>query len=126
MRRLEALADAMMHYSGYGNPDSAAYRTRNPGLLKAFSQRHPRNDEGHRVFRSFVDGYQALLYDLEIKCAGKSRSKLAPDSTLVDLMRAYGLPDTQASFVAKYLKKALLDESVSAVQPLSYFNEGEL
>lgn len=126
MRRLEALADAMMHYSGYSNPDSGAYRARNPGLLKAYSMRHQRDDGGYRVFQSFVDGYQALLYDLQIKCQGRSRSRLTPDSTLIDLMRAYGLPDTQASFVAKYLKKALVDESVSAMQPLSYFNEGEL
>jgi len=113
-----------MRYTAYlGEPDTESYQARNPGALKAFSIKHPRTNGGLRIFRSFVDGYQALLYDLETKCAGKSRSKLTPESNLRDLMRVYGFPLPMADFVAKFLRKALQNDSLGADLPLSFFLE---
>jgi hypothetical protein len=121
--RLEALADAIAHYSGWTNPESEAYQARNPGALPAISSKHIRNAKGQRVFRSMLDGYQALLFDLAIKCSGHSHTRLKPISTLRELMLAYHQPDTTGKFVAKYLKRALQDEQISENTPLRYFVE---
>lgn len=123
VRRLEALADAIMRYSGYNDPESASYQSRNPGALKAISDKHARDPKGLRVFRSALDGYQALLFDLAIKCVGRSRTRLKSDSTLKDLMLAYGQPESAAGYVAKFLKRALNDSSISDKTPLRFFVE---
>jgi hypothetical protein len=121
--RLEALADAVVKYSGYLDPESAAYQNRNPGNLPAFSPKHPRDEVGKRQFRSHLDGYQALLFDLAVKCAGRSHSGLKPDSTLRDLAAVYGQPETAAGYYAKFLRRALGDPSISDKTALSYFVE---
>ncbi len=123
MRRLEALADAIAKYTGYHSPDSEAYQTRNPGLLKAWSVRHPRTDSGVRVFDSHIDGYQALLFDLKIKAVGKSRYHLTGDSTLLDLMHAYQFPPTMAGFLVKFLRQALPDDATAETSTLNFFME---
>lgn len=74
-----------------------------------------------RIFRSALDGYQALLFDLAVKCDGKSRTRLKGESTLRDLVLAYHQPETAAKYVARYLKRALKDESITDKTPLSYF-----
>lgn len=121
VRPLEALADAIISISGWHNPESAAYQNRNPGGLPAISDKHPRDERGMRIFRSALDGYQALLFDLAVKCDGKSRTRLKGESTLRDLVLAYHQPETAAKYVARYLKRALKDESITDKTPLSYF-----
>ena len=121
VRRLEALADAITRYSGFADPESEEYQIRNPGRLTAFSDKHARTPNGKRVFRSLLDGYQALLFDLAVKCVGKSNSGLKPASTLTDLVLVYGFPPGTVRFVAKFLRHALGDETVKETTPLSYF-----
>jgi hypothetical protein len=121
VRRLEALADAICHYSGWDDPESEGYQARNPMLLKAFLPKHPRNLTGKRVFRSLLDGYQAGLFDLATKCVGKSHSGLKPESSLRELMYAYGFPEAMARSVAKFLRRALQDESINEATQLSIF-----
>lgn len=82
-----------------------------------------RDEQGMRIFRTLLDGYQALYFDLAIKCSGKSHTRLRSTSTLRDLILAYGHPITMAKYVANFLKKALKDESVSDQTQLSYFTE---
>lgn len=123
LKRLEALADAIARYTGWYDPESPVYQNRNPLALKAHSPQHPRDINGLRQFQSVLDGYQAGLFDLSIKCSGKSRTRLKPESTLLDLMLAYGHPATMADYVAKYLKRALQDSTISKTTQLSYFLE---
>jgi len=125
MRRLEALADGIARYSGYYDPESEVYQARNPGSLKARSLGQAATPSGKRVFKSHIDGYQALIFDLAIKCSGRSNTALRPTSTLRELLLSYGQPATAAIYVAKYLRRALLDHSINPDTPLEFFLESE-
>jgi hypothetical protein len=121
MIRLEALADALTRQSNWSEPDSRSYQTRNPGLLRAHSPKHLSDDKGVRLFDNFGDGYQALLYDLTVKCSGHSRTKLKPHSILHDLVIVYGHNKKAVEQVVRFLRRALRDETISHETPLAYF-----
>lgn len=123
MNKLEALADAIIAYVNSQAPDSASYQARNPMALKKYSSKHPADPTGLRVFKSWIDGYQAGLFDLEVKCAGKSRANVTSESSLQELIRAYSLPHLTSKYVAKFLRKALKDETISEKTELKYFTE---
>lgn len=123
MKRIEALADAIAAMNGALNPLSEAYRTRNPGLLKAFAPKHQRNEKGHRVFTSLVAGYENLLLDIRIKGSGQSRAKLGPESPVVDLLTTYGNPAASARYVVNFLRHALEDDSIPLGINLGWFLE---
>jgi hypothetical protein len=106
-KRLEILAEAIARYSGYSEPDSELYQARNPGALKATSMRHVANEHGHRVFNSFIDGMQALLFDLNTKLSGNSWTGINQESTLEDLALSYSQPFTLADAWSKHLRKAM-------------------
>lgn len=120
--KLEALAEAICAYSGYSDPASPLYAARNPGGLKSVGSQ-PNDEKGNRTFRSVIDGLQATFYDVELKVSGRSRAKLKPDSTLIDLSTSYNLPILTATAWARFLRKALNDQTISAHTPLSYFQE---
>ena len=150
MRRIEALLDAISSYTLYSQPDSLQYQFRNPLGLQQFCShaqwfkncpicRHnpPPNhhkyddgrvairnydlDTGMRIFRTHMQGYQHALQDLEIKCGDKSKSKVRGNSSIKELIRAYNLPDGTAVHVARYLRKALADESINENTPINSF-----
>jgi hypothetical protein len=123
--RIEALADAIMRMNGYHDPLSAAYRLRNPGMLRAFSAKHNKDENGYRIFSSFPSGYDNLLLDLKIKCSGNSHSKLKPEDTLVNLVQCYGNPATAATYIKKFLRHALADENIMETQKLGWFLEDQ-
>jgi len=123
--RIQALVDAFAHLNGMLCPDSDAYRLRNPLLLKAFSPKHERDEEGRRIFSSFTSGYDNGIMDARIKCSGKSHSKIGPDSPLVDLVCVYGNPVTAARSVKNFLRRALNDENIMETTPLGFFLEDE-
>jgi hypothetical protein len=112
---LEALAEAIVNVSGYREPGSALYDARNPGGLKDMVTGQP------RVFRSVIDGMQALFYDVELKCSGRSRAHLLPTDTLVHLANSYNLPITTATAWSHYLRRALHEDTIRATTPLSFF-----
>ena len=121
MDRLEALACAIASHNDWLEPDSIAFKLRNPGMLKAFKLTQPMDAEQNRIFESMVDGFQALLFDLRTKCSGRSRSKLKQESTITDLMAVYGHGFSVAATVALYLRKALGDPEITDKTPLSFF-----
>ena len=125
MKRIEALSDAIMRYSGYNDPASAACRNRNPGLLRAFSPHQRRDEEGYRIFSSLIDGYRALLFDLVLKCSGKSNSRLSNTSTLRDLMIAYRFPPNMASPVCNFLRHIAGNEELDERTSLRHFVEDQ-
>lgn len=122
LNKLEVLADAISYNNKSHEPESPAYQNRNPGNLLAFSFKHPRDEAGRRIFSSLLDGYQALLYDLRLKCSGKSRAHLPESSALSDLMKSYGHEDHTARYIAKRIRK-VLNADVSEQTPLSFFLE---
>lgn len=123
IHRVHALVDALAHLNGWHNPVSDAYKLRNPLLLRAFSPKHVKDEEGRRVFSSFTSGYDNACLDVRIKCSGKSHSKLTPDSTLVDLVRVYGNDASTARSIKNFLRAALQDENIMETTKLSWFLE---
>jgi len=115
----DTLIDAIINYSGYTLPGSPVYKARNPGALKAFSPAAPRDEDGHRVFKSDIDGLQALKFDVRHKLSGKSKRKC---STLEELATAYNRPGAARAW-AGFIRKALNDESVTAKTSLVFFQE---
>jgi hypothetical protein len=116
--KVEALAECISHYSGY-LPGSPLYDARNVGGLKDMGTGEL------RAFRSLIDSYQALFYDVEVKLSGRSRARLLLTSTLIDLAASYSLPATTATSWSYWLRKALHDEGINAHTPLSYFQDSE-
>ena len=121
--RLEALVGAFAKMHGALDPMSKAYRLRNPLMLKAFSPKHEKDEDGYRVFNSFPSGWDNATLDLTIKCSGGSHSRLKPDDTLENLVMCYGLPKTSAVYIKKHLRQALDDENIMATQRLGWFLE---
>lgn len=120
-RKLEALAEAIAAVSGYFDPTSPLYAARNPGGLIAVSMAHEKDANGHRVFASLLDGWQALLYDLDVKLTGKSKVALKPTDTLSRLAVSFGKAPKVAASWSKFLRKALHDNSVSPDTTLEFF-----
>lgn len=124
--RLEALAEAIAHHTGYHVLDSALHKARNPLGLKAFGKKHECDEHNNRVFRSVIQGWQAAFFDLEVKCSGRAKDKrLKPTATLLDLMLAYGWKETMADAVAKFLRRELGNQEISKKTPLGFFLEKE-
>lgn len=141
MKKLEALADSIIAYTLYTDPASAQYRFRNPlGLLVFCSHRmpykqcpdckitgpvgyrHPFDTEtGIRIFSTYLSGYSSGLFDLELKCTGRSGSKVRSDSTLRELIRSYFLPDGTTIGVSRFLRKALRDDTINEKTRIHYF-----
>lgn len=109
--KLEYLCDALTEYLGSHDPRSEAYKFRNPLALKEV--RAVQGENGKKViqfgemrrYRSWVHGYESALYDLRVKCSGRSSCGLTEYSSLNDLTSAYGMPS--AENVANYLSYAL-------------------
>ena len=125
IRRLDALVDAFAHLNGWHDPKSDAYQLRNPLLLKAFSPKHEKDEQGRRRFTSFASGYDNGLLDARIKCSGKSHSKLTPESTLSDLVCVYGNTVHATRGVKNFLRAALKDDEIMESQRLGWFIETE-
>lgn len=124
IHKIEALADAISNYNGYKEPTHSLYQTRNPGALRAFSNRYPQTQDGFRWFTKAVDGYQAFTHDLEKKCSGTSYCGLKKESPLLELLRVYGMRDESARYIVKFLNKAFGEENlVSEETPVSFFME---
>lgn len=126
--RLHALCDAFAKLNGALDPQSDAYKLRNPLMLKAFLPKHEKDEKGRRVFRSFTSGYDNGINDLKIKCEGRSFFKLGPnaigpDSSLADLVCLYGNPRTAARTVKNFLQVALGDDTIAESTPLRWFLE---
>lgn len=122
-RKLEALVEAMIQYSGYREPSSGVYQARNPANLRAYRQDHVRDEEGRRVFPSVIDGLQAALWDMAYKLSGQSTAHLQPSQSLVELVGAYHLPSGTSQAWARFLRQALHNETITAKTPLSFFQE---
>lgn len=126
MNKIESIVDAIGNLNGTNNPESDCYKLRNPLLIKSFARpgKHIIDDKGRRVFDSFLAGYKAATFDVQLKASGKSRAGLKPTDTITALLGVYGLKEKLAiDKVVNFLKRALNDTQINANTPLSYFEE---
>lgn len=124
MNKIEALVDAIGKANGIHNPESEAYRLRNPLLIRSFARpgKHETDEQGRRVFTSLLSGYKAALFDMELKITGKSRAGLLSTSTLANVLGVYGIKELGGvSTVVSFLRRALGDQAIDSTTPLSYF-----
>jgi hypothetical protein len=153
LSKLEALADAIIAHNNYALPDHPQYQFRNPLGLQmfcphalyfkncpeckngGFPTEHPTYsrpltkrydmETGLRIYNNHIQGYQSGIEDLRIKCSGRSKSKVRDTSTIKELIRSYCLPDGTAQAVARFLRKALKDDSITEKTPIGYFLAAE-
>lgn len=123
--RIEALCGAFAKMLGFHDPLSKAYQLRNPLMLRAFSVKHEKDEEGYRIFSSFSSGWDSGILDLKIKCSGNSHAGLKADDTLVNLVQCFGYPRTSATYIKKFLRHALKDDSIMEMQPLKWFMDDQ-
>jgi hypothetical protein len=118
--RLECLLSAIASYNRSLEPDNPAYHANNPLRLGEFDKNIATGKL--RKFKSLHAGIVSGLFDLKLKCSGKSNAKLG-DGTIKDLMRVYNLHDGTDKHVAKYLRRACNDQAITENTKLDYFVE---
>jgi hypothetical protein len=103
LKRLEALADAIAELNEYHDPESEAYRLRNPGLLRAKTLASLANstEECIRIFESHQSGYKSLLNRIEKRC------KYEKDRTVASLVATFGFADDQAARAVNFINRSL-------------------
>lgn len=123
MKRIEALALTISKYSGGFDPEDRAFALCNPGRLRVFSVRTlpTISDEGLRSFGSWLDGLRALVFDLQVKCGGKSRTHMKTDASLKDLLGMWEIRTTRKPLT--FLKRALGIDALDSLTPVSWFLE---
>ena len=125
--RIEALLDSIAALKGAStNPDSELYQIRNPLGVTSFSRpgKNEINDSGQRVFKSWLAGYRAAAYDLQLKVEGLSRAGIKREDALENVLRVYGITEVAGQQqIVKFLKRALKDQTISRTTPLEYFRE---
>jgi hypothetical protein len=122
MIRYEALALAIAKMNNWDDPDSRAFKLRNPGMLTTFRpEKKFEAETGDRIFSSMMGGFKALTADIHAKCSGKN-PKLTAEAPLKNLLTLYKFKvDGDVQRIVRYLRKALLDESITGSTPISWF-----
>ncbi len=121
--RVESIVDAIARLNGMLDPESTCYEIKNPLLLKSFARlgRHETTVDGLRIFTSTLNGYKAALFDCRLKVDGLSRAKLTGDSTLENLLGAYGITTPGAiGNVVSFIRRALKNQDITKDTTLSY------
>lgn len=118
--------DAIGALNNFHKPDSVAYQLRNPLLLKSFARpgKHEVDEQGRRIFDSFLGGYKSAEFDVKLKISGESNTGLKPTDRLRNLLGVYGIKQEQDILsVVYFLRKALADKDIDQHTVLSYFME---
>lgn len=119
MKRIEAIADALAELNEYHDPESEAYKLRNPGMLRAKAILGTQ-DETVRTFTCHQAGYKALTDALEKQC---ERYK---DKTLQDGLAHHGHGnDFAVRQAVNFIRRSMGAKEVNASTRLGYFVEQE-
>lgn len=112
-----------MHGKGVGNCLICPPKT--PLIGRIWREKEWDKQTGLRIFHCLLDGYQAAVYDVRVKCSGNSHSKLGKDATLQEMCISCSISGTHpATSVARFLRRALNDDSITEHTPISFFGEG--
>ncbi len=107
----------------WDDPESRSFKLRNPLLLKTYRPEKKFDSENYRIFTSLMGGFKAGIADLQAKCNGKNH-RLSSENVLRDLLAVYGFSnEATARKIVLFLRRALIDESVSLNTPISWFQE---
>jgi hypothetical protein len=119
IKRLEALADAIAELNQYHDPESEAYRLRNPGLLRAKTLASLANstDSCIRIFESHQSGYKSLLNRIEKRC------KYESDRSVASLIATFGFADDKVGRAVGFVNRSLGNSSVRPGTKISFFVE---
>ena len=106
--KIERLAWAIAEKEGWmsalerpSTKGSRSYRNHNPGNLR-HSPFQIGVIEGYAIFKSDMDGFAALIWDLRQKSIGNTSTGLTPDATLRDLIEVWA-PYTDLNDTDKYI-----------------------
>lgn len=123
-QRMEALVLVFGRMNGaWDDPESKAFRLRNPLLLKTYRPEKQCDSEHYRIFTSLMGGFKAGIADLQAKCSGKN-NRLSPANTLKDVFAVFGFAnETTLKKGILFLRRALTDETISANTQLSWLLE---
>ena len=119
--RLECLLSAIAAYNKSQLPWDSAFHANNPLRLGEFDKNVATGRL--RQFKSVHAGLVSGLFDLRLKCSGKSNANLG-DGTIKSLMRTYSLHDGTEEYVCRFLSHAL-KQQISPDTKLSYFVEAD-
>lgn len=103
--RINEWASAIKNFEGW-YPGSRAYRNNNPGNLKFAGQKGTtgQDEQGHAIFGTYSQGWDALINQLTIAANGKSK--------------IYKPTDTLLQFFQKYAEKNWTEEAESVSREL--------
>lgn len=124
--KTEAIVDAIASLNEYHRPDSEAYQLRNPLLLKSYAApgKHNVDEQGRRQFDSYLGGYKAAYFDVDLKIQGGSSTGLKSTDKLKNLLSVYGIKHEQDQLsVVFFLRKALGNKDIDLATELQYFIE---
>lgn len=127
MRYSEQIVLAIAALNDFHNPESRAFKSKNPMLLRSFApeSRHPVDEEGIRIYKSAISGLKSCVVDIDVKLSGKSITGLRSDQTLQNLLKVLGIKTKeQQTFVIRFLREAI-SKDISLSTPLSFFYEGQ-
>jgi hypothetical protein len=124
VQRMENLVLAIGRMNGaFDDPETRAFKLRNPLLLKTYRPEKQCDSDHYRVFSSLMGGFKAGLADLQAKCSGKS-NRLTLENSLKDAFAVYGFSNEgTVRKLILFLRRALSDENISANTPLSWLME---
>jgi hypothetical protein len=124
MIRFEMLALVLGKMNGaWDDPESRAFKLRNPLLLKTYRPEKKFDSENYRIFSSLMGGFKAGIADLQAKCSGKNH-RLSSENNLRDLLVVFGFSNEATTRkIILFLRRALVDESISPHTLISYFLE---
>jgi hypothetical protein len=95
MFNLERLAMAMIEHEGWIPPSGAnfkegsrSFRNHNPGNLRSSPFQFTTKD-GFAVFKTDIEGWNAMIWDLKQKATGNTSTGLNGESTLFDLIHVW-------------------------------------
>jgi hypothetical protein len=123
-QRFEILALCIGKMNGaWDDPDSKAFKLRNPLLLKTYRPEKQCDSDHYRIFTSLMGGLKAGIADLHAKCNGKS-NRLTPENTLRDVFAVFGFAnEITARKMVLFLRRALQDENISLNTQLNWLLE---
>jgi len=123
-QRMEALVLVFGRMNGaFDDPESKAFKLRNPLLLKTYRPEKQCDSEHYRIFSSLMGGFKAGIADLQAKCSGKN-NRLSAANTLKDVFAVFGFAnEATARKMVLFLRRSLQDDSISLNTPLSWLLE---
>jgi hypothetical protein len=125
VQKTENLLFSIAYVHDYSNPQSEAFRLKNPLMLKSYSKagKHSVNEQGIREFESHQGGIRAAAYDILLKISGNSNTGLKPSDTLKNLLKVYGISQEQSQMEVVFFLRKCVNKDIDLATTLSYFDK---